>query len=96
MENSRTKKLTAREHLNTMRYFRDQQHIKQIDLQQRERFDMWVQQQAVKIGRDMRDENQLSGGFFSRRQNRSPGGRSGSGPRHQASRESSVEKNSPH
>ena len=42
MENSRSKKLTAREHLNTMRYFRDQQHIKQIDLQQRERFDIWV------------------------------------------------------
>ena len=43
IENSRTKKLSAREQLNTMRYFRDQQHIKQIDLQQRERFDMWVQ-----------------------------------------------------
>ena len=59
---------------------------------------MWLQHQFVKIGRDMRDENQLSGGFFSRRQNRSPAGagKSGSGTRHKASQESSVIENSPH
>jgi hypothetical protein len=43
MENARTKKMSAREHLNTMRYFRDHQHIRQINQTQRERFDHWAQ-----------------------------------------------------
>lgn len=55
-EETHSKRVSKRENLDTMRFFKDQQHIRNIQNMQRDRFDSMVQSVMMRVSKENKDE----------------------------------------